>query len=164
MKSLFAGTCLAAVCAVGLAAQTPTSQPPASSSAQKDDKAVTVTGCLKAGSTAGTYELTNAKMGSSSGSSATGTSGAAGAAGSASASAGQTIKLTGDPSGAKLSDHVGHTVQVTGKIAGAGSSTSGTSGTGAGAGTGTSGTAGSSAAKTLDVDSVKMVSSSCDDK
>jgi hypothetical protein len=158
MKSLFAGTCLAAVCAVGLAAQTPTSQPPAQSQ-QKDDKAVTVTGCLKAGSTAGTYELTNAKMGSGSGTSATGTSGAAGASGAASASAGQTIRLMGDPSGAKLSDHVGHTVQVTGKMAASGSSATGTSGTG------TSGTAGSAAAaKTLDVDSVKMVSSTCDEK
>jgi hypothetical protein len=65
----------------------------------------------------------------------------------------------GDPSGAKLSDHVGHTVQVTGKMAASGSSATGTSGTG------TSGTAGSAAAaKTLDVDSVKMVSSTCDEK
>jgi hypothetical protein len=157
MKSLFAGTCLAAVCAVGLAAQTPTSQPPASSS-QKDDKTVTVTGCLKAGSTAGTYELTNAKMGSGSSSSATGTSGAAGAAGS-SAAAGKTIKLTGEPTGTKLADHVGHTVQVTGTVAAAGGSASGASGT-----AGTAGSSASSAGQTLDVDSVKMVSSTCDDK
>jgi hypothetical protein len=152
MKRLFAGTCLAALCAVGLSAQTPAQQP-AQSQPMKDDKAVTVTGCLKAGATPGTFELADAKWDKGA-SSATGTSGAAGAAAAgASAAAKPSIKLTGTPSGAKLDDHVGHTVQITGKMAPA----SGTAGT--------SGTPGSAAAgPALNVETVKMVSSTCDGK
>jgi hypothetical protein len=164
MKRFFAGTCLAAVCAVGVSAQT-AGQTPAQSPAAKDDKAVTVTGCLRAGEQPNTFVLANAKWdGKDSPSSATGTSGAAGAAAAGASAADKTIKLIGSPAGTQLSEHVGHTVQVTGKLAGM-SSMTGTTGSGTGTGTAGSATAGSRPAQpSLNVESVKMVSTSCDGK
>jgi hypothetical protein len=153
MKRLFAGTCLAAVCAVGLSAQT---QPPAAQSqpTTKDDKMATVTGCLRAGDQAGSFVLANAKWDKGgAASSATGTTGsaAAGAAGAAD----KTIRLSGSPAGTQLSEHVGHTVQVTGKIDAASATAPAPSGTSGAAGSRPSGPA-------LQVESLKMVSSSCD--
>lgn len=72
-------------------------------------KNVTVTGCLKAGDTADSFMLSNLKWGSDK---AVGTSGTA----AAPAISASSLKLVGSPSGAKLSDHVGHTVEVTGSI------------------------------------------------
>jgi hypothetical protein len=128
----------------------------------KDDKAATVTGCLRAGDQPGTFVLANAKWDKGgSPSSATGTSGSAasGAAAGAAASDKQTIRLSGSPAGTQLSEHVGHTIQVTGKIdpSATGSAASGTSGSAA------AGAAGSRpSGPALQVESVKMVSSSCD--
>ncbi|HXW06658.1 MAG TPA: hypothetical protein VD833_15590 [Vicinamibacterales bacterium] len=179
MKRLFAGTCLAAVCAVGLAAQSP-GQSPAQSPAAKDDKEATITGCLRAGDQPNSFVLENVKWDKGGSGAATGTTGsAAGSApgSSASAAAGQKVRLIGSPAGTKLEDHIGHTVQVTGKLgqmgsatgtsgAGTGTGTAGT-GTGTGAGSGT-GTATGSAARSsmaaqqsLNVDTVKMVSTTC---
>lgn len=62
-----------------------------------------------------------------------------------------TYQLTGDT--AKLSDHVGHEVKITGNSDSAGSAASG------GAAAGASGGAG--AEKTLEVSSVKHVSKTC---
>jgi len=151
MKRVFAGTCLATMFAVGLAAQTPAGQPPAGQppAAQKDDK-VTVTGCLKAGDQPNTFMLSNAKPDDRGG--ATGTAGTAG-----SPSIPSSIKLSGSPVGGKLDEHVGHTIQVTGKLereSPSGAPPSGTAGT---AGSRPSG-------PTLNVDSVKMVSATCDGK
>jgi hypothetical protein len=64
---------------------------------------------------------------------------------------GMTYQLTGDT--AKLSDHVGHEVKITGNSNSAGSAASG------GAAAGASGGAG--AEKTLEVSSVKHVSKTC---
>jgi hypothetical protein len=64
---------------------------------------------------------------------------------------GMTYQLTGDT--AKLSDHVGHEVKITGNSNSAGSAASG------GAATGASGGAG--AEKTLEVSSVKHVAKTC---
>jgi hypothetical protein len=98
---------MAAAFAVGLSAQTPQSQPPMQES--KDAaKNVTVTGCLKAGETADSFTLSDLKWG---GDKAVGTSGTAAPAISATS-----LKLVGSPAGAKLSDHVGHTIEVTGSI------------------------------------------------
>ena len=111
MKRVIAGSFMAAAFAVGLAAQatSPQSQPPMQES--KDaTKNVTVTGCLKAGDTADSFILSNLKWG---GDKAVGTSGTAPAAPAISATS---LKLTGSPSGGKLGDHVGHTVEVTGSI------------------------------------------------
>jgi hypothetical protein len=109
MKRVIAGSFMAAAFAVGLSAQTPQSQPPMQES--KDAaKNVTVTGCLKAGDTADSFMLSNLKWGGDK-DKAVGTSGAAAPAISATS-----LKLIGNPAGAKLSDHVGHTVEVTGSI------------------------------------------------
>ena len=64
---------------------------------------------------------------------------------------GMTYQLTGDT--AKLSDHVGHEVKITGNSDSAGSAASGGAAAGASAGAG--------AEKTLEVSSVKHVSKSC---
>jgi hypothetical protein len=125
MKQVLTGTCLAAAFAVGLSAQTPqtppTAQspqtPPSAQSAPQDRdaaKTVTVSGCLKAGSSSDSFILSDLKWGSPSATGAVGTSGTAPASiGSAST---LTIKPKGD---AKLSEHVGHQVEVTGTVAAA---------------------------------------------
>jgi len=131
MKRVITGSCLAAAFAVGLAAQTPsptnppqtTPQTPPSSShpsasqdkESKDSKSVTVTGCLKAGDSADSYQLSDLKWGGkgSSTGSTVGTSGSTSApAGLASASM---LKVTASGS-TKLSEHVGHQVEITGTI------------------------------------------------
>ena len=162
MKRVLTGTFLAATFAVGLAAQTPPQNPPStppqtpptaqSQPAQDRDaaKSITVTGCLKAGDAAGSYMLSDLQWGKS-GDKAVGTTGAGAPAGMASATS---LKLTGSPSGAKLSEHVGHKVEVTGSIeksAGAAAPTTPAD----------PASRASSAAPSLDVRSVKMVSATC---
>jgi hypothetical protein len=168
MRQLFTGTCLAAVCAVGLAAQPPTSQPPASSPTP-DPKTVTATGCPRAGDDATTFVLANVKWDdkAKSGAGATGTSGT-GASAAASSAANSTIRLVGAPAGVKLTEHIGQTVEVTGTIGDKEKAPSATSGT-AGAGTGGDQTSRTRAQsdkpeQTLNVRTVKMVSSSCDSR
>ena len=180
MKRTIVATCLAGACAVALSAQTPTQQQPPTSTAgttgatttSQDTTAgsqrgrggpMTVTGCLRAGDTAGTYMLTNvqgmgARRGSGTGTSGAGTStttaggtsttagGAgttAGGTGSTAAGGRGTIMLTA-ASDVDLKPHVGHQIEVTGAMAGrggaggAGSTTAGgttTGGTTTGGGT-----------------------------
>ena len=127
MKRALTGTFLAATFAVGLSAQsttppqttppqTPPSQPPTAAAQPSRDaaKSVTVTGCLKAGDSADSFMLSDLKWSNKDkGAAAVGTSGAGAAAGMASAT---TLKVI--PSGStKLSEHVGHTVEVTGTVA-----------------------------------------------
>jgi hypothetical protein len=124
MKQLLTGTCLAAVFAVGLSAQapqtppqTPPSTPQSTPQAAPQDrdaaKTITVSGCLKAGSSSDSFILSDLKWGSS-GASATG---AVGTSGTAPASIGSASTLTIKPKGdAKLSEHVGHQVEVTGNV------------------------------------------------
>ena len=168
MKRVFTGTCLAAVFAVGLSAQSTGTQPQTYGQEKKDSKDVTVTGCLRAGDEPNTYVLQDVKWDDKD-KSATGAPAGAGAAtgtaGAASAAMAATkIKLIGAPAGVQLSEHVGHTVQITGMLApAAAKSTAG--GAAAGAATGTAGTAGAAAGaakdQALNVRAVKMVSSSC---
>jgi hypothetical protein len=108
MKRLFTGTCLAALCAVTLSAQTP-SQPPPSAS-QDTMKTVTATGCLRAGEQPNTFVLSNVKWADKAAGSATGTSGTA-----APAPAVSSLKLVGS-SASQLTEHIGKTVEVTGTI------------------------------------------------
>ena len=130
MKRAIPCTCLAAVFAVGLSAQTPSTSPSASASAQSDKdsaKTVTVTGCLKAGDAPGSFVLANIKgdkdkaSASTAGAAGTaGTTGAAGTTGTTSANKdleNATVSLTGSPAGVTLGDHIGHTVQITGALA-----------------------------------------------
>ena len=152
MKRLFTGSCLAALCAVTLSAQTP-SQPPASSSAQDTMKTVTATGCLRAGEDPNSFVLSNIKWSDkAAGSTATGTSGTAATPSSSVTS----LKLVGAPAGEKLSEHIGHTVEVTGSLAPKSASAAPP------AGEPSAGKAKDEAS--LNVRTVKMVSSSCDAK
>jgi hypothetical protein len=120
MNRMLAGSFLAATFAVGLSAQTtppqttpPPSQPPMQES-RDASKNVTVTGCLKAGDAADSFTLSDLKWSKDTKGGAVGTSGS-GAPPAAIASA-TTLKVI--PSGStKLSEHVGHTVEVTGTIA-----------------------------------------------
>jgi hypothetical protein len=115
---MIAGTCLAAAFAVGLSAQTyppqsqpptPQTQPPAAQEMKDAAKTVTVTGCLKTGDQPDTFVLSDLKW-SKEKDKAVGTSGSAAAPISASS-----LKLIGSPS-TKLSEHVNHTVEVSGMI------------------------------------------------
>jgi hypothetical protein len=127
MKRVLTGSFLAAAFAVGLSAQTtpPQTTPPTGSSqppmqeprAGADSKNVTVTGCLKAGDSADSFTLSDLKFGGSKGSGAVGTSGATGA-GAPPAALASASTLTIKPSGStKLTEHVGHQVEITGSVA-----------------------------------------------
>jgi hypothetical protein len=106
MKKIITGTFVAALFAVAVSAQTPApaaGQPPQDT---KDAaKTATVTGCLKAGDTPDSFMLSDLKWKEDK---AVGTAGTP-AAPPVSATS---LKLTGS----KLSDHVGHQVEVTGTI------------------------------------------------
>ena len=166
MKHVFAGTCLAAAFAVSLAAQTP-AQTPAQS--DRDDKTVTLTGCVRTGAEPGSFVLANVKHADKSTGTEPSVTGTSGTAGMAKGLENSTIELEDAPSSVKLSEHVGHTVQVTGEIDKDSDHAMGRPST-AGA-TGTSGTAGeqtgarsASTGKpdhSLKVKTLTMVSASC---
>jgi len=198
MKRTILATCLAGACAVALSAQTPTQQPPPTSTAgttgattdqntsasqRSRGGPMTITGCLKAGDTSGTYMLTNVKgMGRPSGTTGGETTGAGGTtagATSTSPQGGQTrgmneVMLTA-ASDVDLKPHVGHEIQVTGtptrgQGAGAGATTTGEGTTTGAAGTATGGTAAGGATtattgrgtpRNLNVTAVKMISDTC---
>ena len=137
-------------------------QSPASSASQSDSsKSLTVTGCVARAEqsptgTSGTtgamsstqpkFILTNAALSTSSTPGATGTSGSASAPATSIASE---YKL--DASDAKLSEHVGHKVEITGTVEKAPASEQKPS-------------ASAANAPILKVDNVKMVASSCSGK
>ena len=125
MKRVLTGTFVAAAFAVGLSAQsttppqsTPPQTPPAAPAAQESRDAaknVTVTGCLKAGDSADSFILSDLKFGTKDkGAGAVGTSGSA--APPAAIASATTLKVIASGS-TKLSEHVGHTVEVTGTVA-----------------------------------------------
>ena len=114
MKKVITGTFAAALFAVAVSAQTPAAgQPPGAGQPPQDTKdapkAATVTGCLKAGDTPDSFMLSDLKWKDD--------KAAVGTAGSTTPAAppvsASSLKLVGS----KLSDHVGHTVEVTGTIA-----------------------------------------------
>jgi hypothetical protein len=112
-------------------------------------KNITVTGCLKAGDGADSFMLSDLKWGKKD-DKAVGTSGAPAAIGSATS-----LKLTGSPSGTKLSEHVGHTVEVSGTVSEKGASAPSAPADPA------SSRPSSASAPALDVKTVKMVSATC---
>jgi hypothetical protein len=164
MKRAISCTCLAAAFAVGLSAQTPAPSAPMQS--DKDTKPVAMTGCLRAGDAPGSFVLANAKMAATASKdqpgAPTGTAGAAPAMPPAPAGAveGKTIALSGSPTGVTLSNHVGHTVEITGVMA----SMSATVGGGAKTPPPDPGGMAGMAAKaqpTLNISAFKMVSGTC---
>lgn len=200
MKRLLTVTGVAAMFAVGLAAQQTTTGT-SGTTAQGTQTATTaggqrggprtITGCLRAGDTAGTYTLTNiegmggGRSGGGAGSTTAGATTTGGGTTTGSTAAGATttgqaggrgmnsLMLTADSS-VDLKAHVGHKIEVTGTMAGgrrgdttsggttAGGATTG-GGTTAGGGTSTAGTAGTRGGgmRSMTVTSVKMVSDSC---
>jgi hypothetical protein len=169
MKRVLTGSFMAAAFAVGLSAQTtppqtpPTTPPsspsspssPSQSSQDRDSKNITVTGCLKAGDSADSFTLSDLKWGGSKGSGAVGTSGATG--GGAPAGMASATTLTIKPSAStKLSEHVGHQVEVTGSVSDSAKSSS-TSTTPADPAARPS----SASGPTIEARSVRMVSATC---
>ena len=118
MKRVLTGSFMAAAFAVGLSAQTtpPQTTPPSLPPMQESRdaaKTVTVTGCLKAGYTADSFTLSDLKFGNKDkGGAAVGTSGTA--APPAAIASATSLKII--PGSAKLSEHVGHQVEVTGTV------------------------------------------------
>jgi hypothetical protein len=168
MKRVITGTFLAAAFAVGLSAQsatppqstTPPQSPAPQAQAPMQDlkdaaKTVAVTGCLKAGETADSFVLSDLKWKDRS-AGAVGTSGTAAAPPAAIASA-TSLKLI--PGSAKLTDHVGHTVEITGKVSEKAAASPSTPPADP-ASTRSSASAGPS----LEVSNVKMVSATCSAK
>lgn len=167
MKRMLAGTFLAGAFAVGLSAQAtppqttpPTttppsqSQPPMQEARDSASKNITVTGCLKAGDSADSFLLSDLKWSKDAkGAGAVGTSGTA--APPAAIASATNLKIV--PSGStKLSEHVGHTVEVTGTLADKAGRPSA-----APADPAAARPSASSAAPSLEVRSVKMVSATC---
>ena len=181
MKRAFSCTCLAAAFAVGLSAQTPapspTSQPDqrAGSIAQSERAgSVSLTGCLRAGDEPNTFVLEDIKAdkagtmasntpGASTAPGATtpGTTGTSGTMASKSLEGVDKVKLTGSPSGASLSSHVGHTVKLTGMLAPKSESSASASANAARPNQPASASASAASTPSLNVTGLSMVSSTC---
>jgi len=172
MTRLATGLCVAAALSCALNAQTPSTSTSAGQRTSADNaREVTITGCLSKGAD-GKYILTNAKLDNPAGATA-GTSGSTTptpattpgtSTGAAASNMATSWALSG---GTDLDKHVGHKIQVTGKTTWdpAMSHTSAASpdptSTAGGAAT-TAGTSGSRGMQPhLDVQSIKMVSTSC---
>jgi hypothetical protein len=166
MKRVITGSFLAAAFAVGLSAQTtpPQTAPPTGSApppmqesrAGADSKNVTVTGCLKAGDSADSFTLSDLKFGGAKGSGAVGTSGATGAGAPPPALASATTLTIKPSSSTKLTEHVGHLVEITGSVSDSKSSASATP-----ADPASSRPAASASGPTIEARSVRMVSQTC---
>jgi hypothetical protein len=187
MKRVFLAACLASACAVGLSAE----QTPSTTTAQSERQGrmggpMTLTGCVKAGDTSGTYMLTNIQRNDAGmGSGATTTGGATTTAGGATTTGGGSgmgqgmgrgmgqVMLNASGSDVDLSAHVGHKVEVTGtmsggrgRMAGGAATTTGeaagsTTTSGAAGATTTAGQGGGRGMRSMAVTSVKMISSDC---
>ena len=111
MQRLFIATLFAAACAPVLAVQS--TQPPPSQDATQKPPVLTASGCLRNGEEPSTFVLTNVKWldkTSAEKPSSVGTSGVDTGA------SGETVRLVGTPSGVRMSEHVGHTVEITGTL------------------------------------------------
>ena len=151
MKRMTLAICFTMVCSLALVlyAQAP---PPGQTPSEGKDS-MTLTGCLKAGSEPDTFILTNVSGG--------GTAAAQTTTPGELARTDTSYKLTAD-SNIKLSDHVGHKVEVTGTLAKGmiSSSSSSTSSSTSSSASASSGHMGGHMAK-LKVSSIKHVSPSC---
>ena len=185
MKHVFTALCLSAACAVGLSAQQSTTDQK-SNGPDQWTKPVTVTGCLRAGLTAGTFDLTHVKglpaakaTGTATGAATTGTTGTSGSTAATDvAGKDNTLTLTAEGT-VDLTEHVGQQVSVTGRLpkkdnrhiaegAGVDQQSSGgavnAGGQPSGMSTMTSGHGiGGGDARALRVSSIQTISSSCSD-
>jgi hypothetical protein len=117
----------------------------------RDAGRITVTGCLKAGEQPDSFVLSDLKWNKDDKDKPVGTSGAVPPAIAAASS----LKLIGSPSGAKFSEHVGHTLEVSGTVSDKGGRPSAAPADPAGA------RPPASAGPSLDVRTLKMVSATC---
>ena len=180
MKHLLTAFCMAAVCAVGLSAQQSTTSKK-NSGPDQWTKPMTVTGCLRAGLTAGTFDLTHVKgLPAGQAMTTTGTTGTSGSSAATTTSDNdkETLTLTSEGT-VDLGQHVGQELRVTGRMpkkdsrhiaegAGVDQQSSGgavsAGGQPSGMSTMTSGHGmGGGSARALRVSAVQMVSSSCSD-
>ena len=117
MRRLFTAVLLTAACA-SLTAQS--TQPPASPSSQEaaiqKTPVLTVSGCLRNGEDPSTFVLSNVKWLDKSDKAATEKPPSVGTSGTDADSSGETLRLVGAPSGVRMSEHVGHTVEITGTL------------------------------------------------
>jgi hypothetical protein len=122
-------------------------------------KTVTVTGCLKAGDTADSFTLSNLKWDNKD--KATGAVGTSGTATPPAAIASATtLKIV--PSGStKLTEHVGHQVEVTGSVNDKSSSASSTSSTTPADPASQRAPSASASGPTIEARTVRMVSATC---
>lgn len=178
MKRVFTALCVASAFAIGLSAQQSTTA--ASQDAQQGQRgprSVTLTGCLRAGDTAGTYMLTDVTglpaMGRRGGGDTTAAAGATTSGGTESgtqAAPGTSVMLN-PAADVDLAPHVGHKIEVTGTMGGgrgrrggAGATAGGTDTTAAGATTTAGGQGqgrGRGMMRSVIVTSVRMISDSC---
>jgi hypothetical protein len=111
MRRLLTAALFAAACAPVLTAQS-TQSPPSREAAQKPP-VLTVSGCLRNGEEPSTFVLTSVKWldkTSAEKPSSVGTSG------TDTGNSGATLRLVGSPSGVRMSEHVDHTVEITGTL------------------------------------------------
>ena len=113
MRKLLAAATVAILGSIGRSAQSTPAQTAASQESKEKEKVVTVTGCLRAGEETGTFVLSNVKW-QDKDKAAPGTTGTTGSESAAPAPI--TMRLVGSPSGVRMSEHVGHTVEITGFI------------------------------------------------
>ena len=126
---------------------------PSDSSTMAANK-VSYTGCIKPGTTAGTWVLENAEVAQKAGASAPSSVG----------TSGSKMSFNLDPAATvNLKAHANHKVELSGMLspAKAGSATSTTPAAGAAGAAGASGAAGAHAHQQFSVESVKMVSATC---
>lgn len=158
MKGVFAGTCLAAAFAVGLAAQDPpqTQPPTGQPGAQAQEQTITLKGCVRAGEEPNTFVLADAKLEDKDQPGAVGTTGREELARDIEQ---KSVRLIGAPASVKLSEHVGHTVEVTGTLAPKEARPTGTAGAPP---TADPAAPAAKDGRKLNVRTVSMVSDSCD--
>jgi hypothetical protein len=191
MRRGLTAAALAVICAVGLAAQTtgtagtPTQDPQTATAGGGQGRGGgprTVTGCLRAGDTEGTYTLTNVEgMGGRMGGGAAAGDTTAGGVKPGSQGRAMAMSITLNPEASvDLKPHIGHKIEVTGTFAGRGGRRGGGMAGGAASATGGESTAaapntGSTAAgqagaaagrqgrgmRAMTVTSLKMISASC---
>lgn len=191
MQRAIVAACLSAAFAVTLTAQAPAQQPTtgagssgstagaqeSSQTGQRGGRSMTLSGCLKAGDTAGTYQLTNAEMTSggktgTTGETAGGAASTTGSEQSGSRMGGMRTVMLNPASSVNLAPHVGHKIEVTGTMtggrrSGGASSSTATTGSSTSAGStaagesGTAGAQGRGGTRTMNVTSMKMVSETC---
>ena len=125
MTNFFRPFAVAFLAAAALNAQAPSPSPQRGAGAASESLTLTVTGCLRAGARAGTFVLASSKPASAAGdASPAGHHDAPRPQGKPSPQPagsdvvpGETLRLAGTVPDVTLSDHVGHTVTVTGMIA-----------------------------------------------